>query len=86
MPWIADRYVPGPEDISSGNELVPNEERLISDERIIAILERFAPVLQLGIEKADTFRGVGSSDSLANYAEIGEDELELWDGMFGVRK
>lgn len=84
MPWKKDKFVPGNKDILGGNELGFSSEKLISDERILSILEKFSPVLHRGISEAGNFFGVGTDDKLASSVEMSWDELALWEGMFGV--
>ncbi|MCL5090837.1 MAG: hypothetical protein M1514_02385 [Patescibacteria group bacterium] len=74
------------DDIVTGREIAdPRKEPLVSDDRVRQILQRFAPTLHKGIAEADTFFSRSVGDRYADATPMLEDEIELWDALFGLR-
>lgn len=74
-------------DIISGKEVIasrPNE--LISDDEIRDLLQRYAPILHKAISQAGEFNYKLWGDKYANAVPMTPKEVELWDGLYGVKE
>ena len=74
-------------DIISGKEIATSEPiELISDGEIRDILQRYAPILHEAISQAESFTYKLWGDKFANAVPMTAREVELWDGLYGVKE
>jgi hypothetical protein len=59
---------------------------LISDDEIRDILQRYAPILNKAISQAENFTYKLWGDKFANAVPMTPKEVELWDGLYGVKE
>jgi|SRR3989304_7144013 len=84
-----DKFIPKPEDILTGKDLALNEKDIkvpVSDAEVRRVVKAFVPVLYKGMDVSETFNNVSIGDKYSQATPMEEEEIRLWDAIFGIRK